>query len=34
MTFTAGVIAVGLCFGATAMMLMIAKGAVDKSPLK
>jgi len=34
MTFAAGLIAVGLCFGATAMMLVIAKGAVDKSPIQ
>jgi hypothetical protein len=33
MTFTAGVIAVALCVIATGMMLVIAKGAVDKSPL-
>ena len=28
---TAGLIAVGLCFAATGMMLTIVKGAVDKS---
>ena len=33
MTFTAGVIAVGLCAAATGMMLSIARGAVKKSPL-
>jgi hypothetical protein len=33
MTFTAGVIGVALCVIATGMMLVIAKGAVDKSPL-
>jgi hypothetical protein len=33
MTFGAGIIAVALCFGATAMMLTIVKGAVNKSPL-
>ena len=33
MTFTAGVIAVALCFIATGMMLTIARGAVKKSPL-
>jgi hypothetical protein len=30
---TAGVIAVGLCFIATGMMLTIVSGAVKKSPL-
>ena len=30
---TAGVIAVGLCFIATGMMLTIVNGAVKKSPL-
>jgi len=29
----AGIIAVGLCFAATGMMLTIVKGAVAKSPL-
>jgi hypothetical protein len=33
MTFTAGVIAVLLCVTATGMMLSIARGAVNKSPL-
>jgi len=33
MTFTAGVIAVALCVIATGMMLSIARGAVNKSPL-
>jgi len=33
MTFTAGVIAVVLCFIATGMMLTIVSGAVKKSPL-
>jgi len=33
MTFTAGLIAVGLCVAATGMMLMIARSAVTKSPL-
>jgi len=33
MTFTAGLIAVGLCVAATGMMLAIARGAVKASPL-
>ena len=33
MTFTAGVIAVALCFIATGMMLTLVRGAVKKSPL-
>jgi hypothetical protein len=30
---TAGVIAVGLCFAATGLMLTIVSGAIKKSPL-
>jgi len=33
MTFMAGVIAILLCVVATGMMLSIARGAVNKSPL-
>jgi len=33
MTFTAGLIAVSICVAATGMMLSIARGAVNKSPL-
>ena len=33
MTFTAGVIAVALCFIATGLMLTLARGAVKQSPL-
>jgi len=33
MDFASGVIAISLCFAATGMMLVVARGAVKKSPL-